>query len=164
MIEFSAVGGKELGDLIGKIDSEKMRTAVRKGLELVGRTIATQAVDNNGARPGPFVQTGRLRSSITHKVASDGMSVVIGSSVEYAPRLELGFKGQENVKSHQRKISQVFGNPISGGPKTITVKAFTREANTPAYPFLRPAFDYALRIKIVEDMIGDQLNALLGAE
>ncbi len=41
------------------------------------------------------VDTGRLRNSISHKVAPSEMSVYIGTPVEYAPFVELGTSRQK---------------------------------------------------------------------
>lgn len=42
------------------------------------------------ARRRAAVDTGRLRNSITHEVAEDGLSAVVGTNVEYAPYVEFG--------------------------------------------------------------------------
>jgi hypothetical protein len=71
-------------------------------------------------RPGPRVQTGRLRASITHQMGRDGQGLFaqIGSDVEYARRIELGFEG---------------------------VDALGREYHQPPFPYLRPALGEAAR-------------------
>ncbi len=53
----------------------------------------------------PRVLTGRLRTSITHRVSIDGRNVVgvVGTNVPYARRLELGFSGTD---SKGRNINQ----------------------------------------------------------
>jgi hypothetical protein len=63
---------------------------LQKGLEKVGLIVERQAKINVSQSPPshPQVQTGRLRSSITH-VVGDG-EVEIGSNVEYSKYLELG--------------------------------------------------------------------------
>lgn len=113
--------------------------AIRMGMTKIALTIANQATQNADGRPGPNVQTGRLRSSITGRVSGDGFSAVIGSNVEYAPRIEMGYRGPEEVRAHTRTIRQAFGRPIA--PRDVQVSAFTRTANAPAYPFLRPAVE-----------------------
>jgi len=62
----------------------------------------------------PAVDTGRLRSSITHEVKVEGDEVIglIGTNIEYARRLEFGFVGTDKLG---------------------------RNINQPARPFLRPA-------------------------
>ncbi len=49
-------------------------------------------VNASGGPPGPNVQTGRLRSSITHEIDHDssGLFANIGSNVEYALYVEAG--------------------------------------------------------------------------
>jgi len=58
----------------------------------------------------PHVKSGRLRSSITHEV--EGLTGRVGSNVEYARRIELGFVG---------------------------VDSLGRKFNQQPYPYLRPA-------------------------
>jgi len=58
----------------------------------------------------PHVDTGRLRSSITHEI--EGLTGRVGSNVEYARRIELGFVG---------------------------VDSLGRKFNQKPYPYLRPA-------------------------
>lgn len=57
--------------------------AIKRGLEEAG-----QIVENDAARRSP-VDTGRLRNSITHRMAGD-RKVEIGSDVEYAAYVECG--------------------------------------------------------------------------
>ena len=164
MIQFSSVPGQGIEDALKRASPDQMNAAIRNGMEFAGRVVASQAKNNNGARPGPFVQTGRLRSSIGHVVSADGMSVAIGTNVSYAPRLELGFQGVEKVKAHTRKITKAWGKVIEGGAREIQVKGFNRNVNVRPYPFLGPAFDYAVKIKVLEDAITAALNKLLGAK
>jgi hypothetical protein len=43
----------------------------------------------------------------------------------------------------------------------VLESAFTRNANAPAYPFLRPAAEFAIRQHIVEDLITQELDKVL---
>ncbi len=63
---------------------------LQKGLEKVGLIVERQAKINVSQSPPshPQVQTGRLRSSITHEVGEG--EVVIGSNVIYSKMLEFG--------------------------------------------------------------------------
>lgn len=88
----------------------------------------------NPSKPGepPKKDTGRLFRSMTEVTAAEGREVVtrVGTNVEYARALEFGFSGVQSVRAHQRK---------SRGGKTHTVSAHTRQVDTAARPFLRPA-------------------------
>lgn len=139
MIDFKVTASGSLNFPTGP----EVAGAIRRGMAKIGFSLSNQATINASGRPGPNVQTGRLRSSITSQVSPDGLSVVVGSNVEYAPRLEMGYKGPENVKAHTRTIRQAFGRAIA--PRDVQVSAFTRTANAPAYPFLRPAVEGAQR-------------------
>jgi len=86
-------------------------------------------------------RTGRLRGSISHDVKIQGDKVVgrISTDVVYGRIHELGFKGQMKVRRHARNIRQAFGRRIE--PRTISVRAHTRQVDLPARPFLRPALE-----------------------
>lgn len=59
----------------------------------VGREVARRTIRvESAAIRGCPVDTGRLRSSITHEVGRDGEGLVgtVGSNVEYAPYVEFG--------------------------------------------------------------------------
>lgn len=135
--------------------------AIRRGLAKVGISLSNQATINASGRPGPNVQTGRLRSSITSQVSGDGMSVIVGTNVGYAPRLEMGYSGPESVKAHTRTIRKAFGRAIA--PRQVQVSAFTRTANARAYPFLRPAIEGGQRsgniVYILQNEIDKAVNS-----
>jgi len=84
------------------------------------------------------IDTARLHNSLDHAVDDSGRLpvLVVGSfpdeegDVEYAPAVELGFHGIEQVQEHVRRSRT--GRPV-------TVRAHTRNANTPEQPYLRPA-------------------------
>lgn len=64
------------------------------GQDLIRRAtaVANQARLNASRRPGPMVDTGRLRSSITYAVGNDseGIYADVGTNVDYGLYLELG--------------------------------------------------------------------------
>ena len=63
--------------------------SLQKGLEKAGLIVERQAKINVSQSTGhPKVQTGRLRSSITHETDND--SVTIGTNVYYGKILEFG--------------------------------------------------------------------------
>ena len=75
-------------------------------------------------RPGPKVQTGRLRASLTHTIdsASPPLWAKVGTPVEYAPYVEYG---------HAQHPGQFV--PI--------LEARLVQSESPAYPFLNPAYE-----------------------
>jgi phage gpG-like protein len=83
--------------------------------------------------------TGKLARSIHNDVQDAGTRItgIVGSSgdVKYAGIHEFGFSGPEQVKEHQRTIKEVFGRAIT--PKTITIRAYTRQMNMPQRSYLR---------------------------
>lgn len=76
-----------LDELLTSVDGPVGRDLQRRGV--VGESAAKQ---NASGRPGPNVQTGRLRSSIRWVVGHDGAGLYldVGSDVEYAGYVEEG--------------------------------------------------------------------------
>lgn len=136
-------------------DGREMTSAIRRGMKIVGELLANQARLNADGRPGPIVRTGRLRASINSRVSSDGMTVIVGTSetakgkdVSYAPRIEMGFSGTVTVKEHFARnpaptaLNRAGRRVRAQGPANMhSVREFSYTANSPAYPFLRPAVE-----------------------
>lgn len=70
------------------------------------------------------VDTGDLKESIGHEVR--GNQARIGSNLDYAAAVEMGFHGIEHVRAYER----------ADGTR---VRAHERHGNTPSQPYLRPA-------------------------
>ena len=86
--------------------------------------IERQAKLNATGRPGPNVQTGRLRSSITIELGPKPYEWArVGTNVKYAPFVEFG---------HAQKVGRFV--PVNGGFRLKNPRA-------PAYPFLEPAIE-----------------------
>lgn len=79
--------GKALDTLFSSTSGPVAKMLKRKGI-----AVQRAAKKNASGRPGPNVQTGRLRSSITEELGVDGDELVerIGTDVSYAPYVELG--------------------------------------------------------------------------
>lgn len=79
------------------------------------------------------VDTGNYRSEINF----DGSNSVIAEQ-KYSAAIEYGFDNyEENVKEHQRVITQAFGKKIN--PVIAEVKAHTRTMNRKPNPVMRNA-------------------------
>ncbi len=65
---------------------------IARDLSIRALRVESRAKLNASGRPGPRVQTGRLRSSISWTLAEDarGIYAVVGTNVYYAKWLELG--------------------------------------------------------------------------
>jgi len=140
-------------DLVAKL--EKRPGAMQAGLEQAVQRLSLQLlvlVKNKLSDDVLHVRTGRLRRSINQRVDTDQTTVtgVVGTNVEYAQRLEYGFKGTESVRESLRRITQAFGKELKE-PKTITVRAHTRNVDYPAHSFLRSALT-EMRPQIETDM------------
>ena len=72
----------------------------------------------------------------------DGWRGGVGSNSSYAAAHEFGVDKTQNVmvRAHSRKVTQVFGRPVSG--VVAQVSAFHRAQHTklPARPYARPSF------------------------
>lgn len=140
-------------DLVAKW--QKMPASMQAGVEKTVQRLSLQLlalVKNKLSDDVLHVRTGRLRRSINQRVTSDQNSVtgIVGTNVEYAQRLEYGFKGTESVRESLRHITQAFGKQLKE-PKTITVRAHTRNVDYPAHSFLRSALAQ-MRPQIEKDM------------
>jgi phage gpG-like protein len=72
--------------------------------------------------------TGDLEESIGHEVV--GTAGRVGSNLDYAAAVEMGFHGTEHVREYEIKKGPNAGK---------RVRAHERHANTPSQPYLRPA-------------------------
>ena len=81
------------------------------------------------------VRSGRLRNAQQVKVSRNAFNIeaFIHNNVTYASRLEHGFKGVEQVKEHKRKMSKVFGKPVT--PFFANVRSHQRNVNQKARSF-----------------------------
>lgn len=72
----------------------------------------------------PAVDTGRLRSSITHEVREEGNEVIglVGSNVEYARRLEFGFVGTDKRGRRINQPERPYLRPAVFNNKTEIIK------------------------------------------
>ncbi len=117
-IEFTIEGLEQL-----KKNTDAVVSHIQDGT-LISRAayaVERQAKINATGRPGPNVQTGRLRSSIATEIISKEEARV-GTNVFYAPFVELG---------HRQHPGQ-FVPPL----RRRLVASFA-----PAYPFMRPALN-----------------------
>lgn len=107
----------------GPVGRELSRRAVR---------VESQAKINASGRPGPKVQTGRLRSSITWHLGIDGRGLFarIGTNVSYARGIELG--------NPPHTIVAVNKQALFWKGAAHPVRVVHHPGNRPM-PFLRPA-------------------------
>lgn len=102
-------------------------------------------VVERGAKSKAPVQTGALRSSISHKVSIPSLEGVIGTPIEYAPYVEIG-TGIYSSMGGGRQGGWVYYD-ASG------VRHFTMGSHP--HPFLKPAMDENLSaiLKCFEGLI-----------
>jgi hypothetical protein len=77
------------------------------------------------------VDTGDLLVSLTLVNAAPKVARIF-SHLPYFPAVELGFQGEEHVRSY-------VNHDFMGTGEAVVISAHTRHGNTPAQPFARPA-------------------------
>lgn len=89
---------------------QKLHGAMVGGMKRATQLVVAQAKRNASGRPGPRVQTGRLRSSIAGEVHEGGSAVkgMVGTNVKYAPYLELGTRKMPAYPYLQPAISSPY--------------------------------------------------------
>jgi hypothetical protein len=94
--------------------------------------VESRAKLNASGRPGPRVDTGRLRASITHRIVAspDGIYGEVGTVVEYARYVEYGTRPHRIVPRRRQALYWKGAEH--------PVYAVNHPGGKP-YPFLRPA-------------------------
>ncbi len=114
------------------------REALKSSLTRIGLLVSAQTSLN--IRREGLIDTGRLINSIRYELYQDGdtAGVLVGSfGVPYAAVHEFGFKGNVNVRAHQRLVRNVFGKSVT--PHKIEVRQHSRKMNIRAKFYLRNA-------------------------
>lgn len=96
------------------------------------------------------VKDGALRNSITRLLEDSGLTVTVGSNIEYAPFIEYG----------TRKMEQAHGQHDPEAPVTDWAAKRERQATGQQMPFLTPAFleERKKFIKALEKAIGKEVR------
>lgn len=110
---------------------------VAKDLERRAINVETLAKHNASGRPGPNVDTGRLRASITHSIETggEGIKAVVSADVEYASFVELG----TDPHIIRPRVKEALFWPGAQYPVAIV-----HHPGSKAYPFLKPALAAAV--------------------
>ena len=110
---------------INKAAQVDLPQAIAKGLENACLVV------EGAAKSNAPVQTGALRSSISHKVSQGSMEGVIGATVEYAPYVEIG-TGIYSTQGGGRQGGWFYVDASGQGHFTM---------GSHPKPFLKPAMD-----------------------
>ncbi len=146
-------------EIKGLKETQKAAEDVAREISRSGNLVAKaalvverQAKMNATGRPGPKVQTDRLRSSITIKIKSP-TEATVGTVVEYAAPVEYGHATRGRLKS--------LGIQFSTGGFSKSGISATGLGRVPAYPFLGPTIEQT-RGQIGEVMVafGNDLGAI----
>jgi HK97 gp10 family phage protein len=123
------------------INTRQYENALRRALgrqsDDVRRAVVQTGVDvQNEARRRCPVDTGRLRSSIVHRVESDARStaVTVGTNVKYAEAVENGTAPHVIVPTNKKALYW---------PGAAHPVAKVNHPGTRAQPFMRPAVEMA---------------------
>ncbi len=137
-IEVIVTGQDKLYNALKNFNTKFMKR-LQEEMKMLGAKIEGQAKINTT----PNVNTGRLRSSITHRVKQkkDEVQVEVGSNVKYASYLEYGTKPHfPPVYSLSKWVERKI-RPKKSDVMRITYLIAKKIAmsGTKAYPYLRPA-------------------------
>ena len=114
---------------------DALKRAAERGLEIIGGKIVKYATKIAPA------DTGNLRNSIDKEIDTDELSVTVGSSVTYAPYVELG-TGPKFVMPPE--WIQFIAEKGRGLPRWVyrdEEGKFHTAYPQPPHPFLRPAIE-----------------------
>lgn len=103
-------------------DGKIIRDTAKDALTKAAIVVKNQAKLNASGRPGPNVQTGRLRKSITWQI--DGAALPawakVGTNVEYAPFVEFGTSRMKAypflspvLEQKKDEISDILGEAVN---------------------------------------------------
>lgn len=142
-------------EALKKLSPSAAKDAVRRGMNKATINAASQAKQNASGRPGPNVDTGRLRSSITSDVREGGTSIegVIGSNAIYARIHELG--GVITPKAPGGKLRFQTRDGAWHTVSSVTI---------PARPYLGPAINSPFAQRVITTYIVNEVNRALGAQ
>jgi phage gpG-like protein len=105
---------------------------VAKDIERRAINVVALAKQNASGRPGPNVDTGRLRASISYSIdeGAEGVKATITANAEYASFVELG------TASHDIRPVNKEALFWPGAPYPV---AIVHHPGSKPYPFLKPA-------------------------
>lgn len=103
------------------------------------------------------VDTGRLRSSITHEIDASGFSGTVGTNVEYARDVEFGRMGGDLSRGDLRGLAGWMNRKgIEGASRRRRIVTGVASHGTRAQPYLFPAWEQNRKQFL------DELTAVLG--
>ena len=119
---------KQIAANIDKVAQVDLPLKLAQGIEK-----ACLVIERSAKASAP-VKTGNLRSSITHRVNQFGLEGVVGSTIDYAPYVEIG-TGVYSSMGGGRKGGWVYYD--AAGERHFTMGSHP-------HPFLKPAMDHNL--------------------
>jgi hypothetical protein len=131
---------QELSKRFPKLLLDALLRANAKGSALVrqrlGQKLRGEVLQR---RTGNLLRSWAVRKPVFVRGGVDGG---VGSNSEYARYQEEGFHGNVFVRAHERRVTQVFGRPVSG--VVAQVSAFTRAVDYAGKPYARPSLKESL--------------------
>ena len=118
---------KQIAANIEKVAQVDLPMKLAKGIENACLVIERAAKNSNAYK----THTGNLRSSITHRVNRATLEGVVGSTIDYAPYVEIG-TGVYSSQGGGRKGGWVYYD--AAGERHFTMGSHP-------HPFLKPAMD-----------------------
>lgn len=121
---------------------ERLIAALQKANRLSG-AVLLRRIKQKLSNDVLHVRTGNLRRNWAQIMPirdENGWSGGAGSGkTEYAAYHEFGFTGDVSVRAHERRVTQVYGRPVSN--VTAQVRAHARRVDYRGRPYARPSFD-----------------------
>jgi phage gpG-like protein len=150
--------------IIGSVSgvAETQAAITGRGIEIVGRVrdaitqlllkLSSRVKEQKLSGQVLNVRTGRLRRSITYSVDEQNGQIIgtVGTNVEYARRLEMGFHGDEQIREHMRMTKMAFGKMMKN-PHAVMVRAHSRKVNIAPHSFLLSSLE-EMRPQIIADI------------
>lgn len=115
LTEADVAGLVEIRENNAEVIQTGISTALARALEKIGLV-----AEGYAKRECP-VDTGRLRNSITHALGAGGLTVYIGTNVEYGPYVELGTSDREAhpflrpaARDHSAQYRRILKSEMGG--------------------------------------------------
>lgn len=144
MIVATVTGAAEVERSLSVL-AEDARVRVRETVQGLGLEVLRLVKEDFLTGRALHVRSGRLRRSVNERTTESAGEIAssVGTNVAYARVWELGFSGTESVRAHTRRIGKTG--------IVAQVRAFQREVNVAARPFLAPALE-EMRPRVVAEL------------
>jgi len=137
---------------------ERLRRRLQQVVEATARKV------QDDARANVPVDTSNLQSSIQIDLSEiDDLKARVGSALEYARNIEIGFTGTQEVDAHKRTVTELFGEPLDK-PTVFEIEAHERQVDRKGTFYLTKAVvsqkkPHERRLEKAIEIAGDDIAA-----